>query len=79
MKQKKNRFENIIGVKDLRLNLDKYIAQIQKGSSFIVVRRSKPVFRLMPLDEDIEGWDLVTDFSKLKKGGIQLEELLSRL
>ena len=42
---------NIIGFKDLRLNADKYISAIARGKSFTVVRRSKPIFNITPVDE----------------------------
>lgn len=69
---------NIIGVKELRLNMDEYIAQIKKGKSFTVVRRSKPVFKLGPVDDE-DQWETVVDFTKIKKGGVKVEEILSRL
>jgi len=71
--------ENIIGLKELRENAEKYISQIKKGSSFIVVRRSKPVFKLSPITEKSEQWETVVDFTKLHKGGIDIKELLDRL
>ncbi|HRY62287.1 MAG TPA: hypothetical protein P5056_00740 [Candidatus Paceibacterota bacterium] len=71
--------EKIIGTKELRNNLDDYIAKIQKGASFLVVRRSKPVFKISsPVAED-ERWEEVVDFTKLKKGGLDIDDLLSRL
>lgn len=39
----------IIGLKDFRLNTQSYIEKIWKGQSFIVVKRSRPVFRLEPI------------------------------
>lgn len=69
---------NIVGVKELRENLDAFIAQINKGASFIVVRRSKPVFNMTPVTTD-EKWEEAADFTKIKKGGIKIEEILSRL
>jgi len=36
---------NIVGLKELRENIENYIAQVKKGKSFIVVRRSKPVLK----------------------------------
>ena len=71
--------ENFIGFKELRENANAYISQIQKGRSFIVVRRSKPIFRISPPDESAEAWEEVVDFTKVKKGGIALRDLLSRL
>lgn len=69
---------NIIGLKELRKNTDDYIAQINKGKSFIVVRRSKPVFRVEPVDEwgDEGVWRTLIDFTKIRRGGIPAAELL---
>ena len=55
---------NIIGLRDLRENMDKYVAQINKGRSFTVVRRSRPVFKIVPPSEDTEKWETVIDFTK---------------
>lgn len=68
----------IIGLKDLRENTDNYITQINKGKSFVVVRRSKPVFKMVPVDEwgDEGVWRTLIDFTKIRKGGIPAVELL---
>ncbi len=71
--------QNLIGLKELRERTDTYITEVQKGKSFIVVRRSKPVFKLSPPDEDTEAWERVVDLTKVKKGGVALRDLLSRL
>ena len=70
----------IIGLKELRENMDSYISQINKGRSFVVVRKSKPVFRLAPLDAwgDDGVWKKVVDFTKIKKGGMPLNDVLSK-
>ncbi len=72
---------SIIGFKDLRLNANKYINAIAHGKSFTVVRRSKPIFNIIPVDEwDDEGkWETVVDFNKFKKGGVRAEEILASL
>lgn len=70
---------NIVGLKELRTNVDEYIGEIKKGKSFIVVRRSKPVFKISTADEEPEFWESVVDFTKVKKGGVKLYDLLSRL
>lgn len=70
--------EEIIGVKELRQNLEEYIAQIAKGKSFMVIRRSKPVFNITPVNLE-ENWEEMVDFTKIKKGGVKIEEILSRL
>jgi len=71
--------KSIVGLRELRENIEAYISAIEKGSSFIVVKKSKPVFKISPADEDAEAWEPVIDFTKIKKGGVAIKELLSRL
>ena len=40
----------IIGLKELRENIEEYIGKVEKGKSFVVVRRSHPVFKIAPVD-----------------------------
>lgn len=54
-----------------------YINRIAKGESFIVFKQSKPLFRISPLQG--EQWEEIIDFTKIKKGGININEILSRL
>ena len=70
---------NLIGLKALRENVNDYISQVQKGKSFIVVRRSKPIFKISPPDDEQELWENVIDFTKIKRGGVSLDDILSRL
>jgi len=70
--------KQIIGLKDLRQNIDVYIRKIQNGDDFVVVRKSKPVFQIGPIT-DMEAWERVVDFTKIKKGGVELKDLLARL
>lgn len=70
--------KELVTLNDLRQNMQSYIEKIAKGASFTVYRRSKPIFRISPI-EDEEEWETIIDFTKLKKGGIEIEELLSRL
>lgn len=70
----------IIGLKELRLNTSKYINRLNKGESFTIVRRSKPVFKMIPIDEDDDSlWETVVDFTKIKKGGVPIDEVLASL
>lgn len=71
--------ENIVGVKELRQNLDEYISQVGEGKTFTVFRRSKPVFKITPMVDEEDMWETVVDFTKIKKGGVAIKDLLSRL
>ena len=68
---------HLINLKDLRQNMTKYAALIAKGGSFVVMKRSKPLFRISPAND--ERWEEVIDFTKVKKGGVKIKEILSRL
>lgn len=69
--------ENIIGLKNLRENMLEYLKRIAKGESFVVFKQSKPLFRICP----VKGgeWEEIIDFTKIKKGGVDINEILSRL
>ncbi|MBU1015430.1 hypothetical protein KKI17_03325 [Patescibacteria group bacterium] len=68
----------IVGLKELRENMDKYVRDVGKGTDYVVVRRSKPLFRMIAPFQD-ENWETVIDFTKVKRGGVSISELLSRL
>ncbi len=73
---------NIIGLKELRLNVEKYIDLIQKGHSFVVMRKSSPVFKLEPVDAwgDEGTWETIADFTSFQpEGGVPMDELIARL
>ena len=70
--------ENIIGLKNLRVNMEKYIEKVKAGRSFVVFKQSQPLFRISPINEAGD-WEEVIDFTKIKKGGVAINELLSRL
>jgi prevent-host-death family protein len=68
----------IVGLKELRENVEDYISRVKKGESFMVVRRSTPVFKISPPESE-ELWERVVDFTKIKRGGAPIADLLSRL
>ncbi len=70
---------NIIGLKALRENVEKYASAVRRGESFTVVRRAKPLFRIVPPEEDEASWETVADFTKFYKHGIPALELLKKL
>ena len=71
----------IIGLKNLRENMDKYILQVKSGKSFIVIKKSEPVFKLVPIDRwgDEGLWETVVDFTKVEKRGVSYQKILKYL
>lgn len=65
-----------IGLREFRTGMDRYIKRATK-EEVVVYKHSKPLFRLATFNE--EPWEEVIDFTKMRKGGIPVEELLSRL
>jgi prevent-host-death family protein len=68
----------IIGVKELRENLDTYAQKVQRGHSFVVTRKSRPLFSIVPVEAE-EKWETVVDFTDIMKGGVSLERVLKAL
>ena len=71
--------QSIVGLKELREHVESYISKVKRGESFLVVRRSKPIFKISSPDEDDGLWETAIDFTKMKKGGVPLADVLSRL
>ena len=52
----------IIGLKELRENTEEVVERVSRGETFVVVKRSKPIFRLgpvteaMPSNEELTAW-----------------------
>ena len=58
--------------------MEKYIDQVRRGRSFVVVKKAKPVFSMTAPDEEL-GWEEVIDFTKINKEGVDGREVLKRL
>lgn len=72
----------IIGLKELREDTERYINAVNKGRSFTVVRRSRPVFKISPaVDEwgDEGQWETVLDLTKGEDRKITAGQLLASL
>ncbi len=67
----------LVGLKHFREHLKEYEKLIQAGESFVVMKRAKPLFTVSPVHEG--EWEHVIDFTKLKKGGVDIKDLLKRL
>ena len=68
----------LIGLKEFRNKVNEITERVNRGESFVVLKKSKPVFKITPLSDD-EQWEEVVDFTKIKKGGIKIKQILSRL
>lgn len=73
---KTNTKSNLVPFKEFRLNAQKYIDAIERGKSFVVIKRSKPVFRIVPVPEV---WETVVDFTSIYPKGIPAKKLLQYL
>ena len=69
---------NILGLKELRENMQKYASLVERGRSFMVVRKSKPVFKMVPPETE-EEWETVVDFTKINKNGLDAKRVLREL
>jgi len=69
--------DNIINLKSLRENIQKYAQRVQKGDSFIVFKKSKPLFKITQVNDGY--WEEVIDFTKIRKQGVDIKDLLKRL
>ncbi len=58
--------------------MQKYADLTKKGESFLVVKQSKPLFKISSVDDD-NLWQEVIDFTKIKRGGVKVSELIKRL
>lgn len=70
--------EKVIGLKELRENAESYITQIEKGESFVVIRKAKPIFKIVPPETE-EQWETIADFTKINKNGVSAKKILSEL
>ena len=73
---------NDISIKELRKQLSNVADRAEQGETFRVIRRSKPSFVIMKIDEDDLGhvWETVIDFTEDgKKTGVPLKAALKAL
>ena len=57
--------------------MQEYAQKVQEGMSFLVFKKSRPLFRITPLNEG--AWEEVIDFTKIQKSGVDINDLLKRL
>lgn len=54
----------IIGLKELRQNATEIAERAQNGETFIVVKRSQPMFKLIPFEQTAESSQELKDWTK---------------
>lgn len=69
---------NTVSLKQLREEFPKYIEAIEKGQSFTVIKRSKPIFQISPVADDGE-WQTIADFTSLQPEGVSVDDILAEL
>ena len=69
---------SIVGLKELRENINAYITEVQKGRSFLIMRKSKPIFKIVPSESE-EQWETVADFTRLHRHGVPAHTVLKEL
>lgn len=70
--------DNIVGLRELRENTDAVISKVQQGDSFVVLKKNIPLFKIVPLHDE-DQWEEVIDFTTIKKGGVDINDIISRL
>lgn len=75
-----------VGLAVLQRDVEKYAKQVSRGHSFVVTKRSRPLFKIVAVNEETDEndggkWETVIDFTKLTKNGkgIPATELARRL
>lgn len=70
---------NIVGLKELRENMEVFIKRVNAGESITVYRRSTPLFKLSPVEEDEGVWETVIDFTEINPNGVSAKDVLKSL
>jgi prevent-host-death family protein len=71
--------KSVVGLKELRENMETYIDRVNKGESITIFRRSTPLFKITPVSSDEAGWETIVDFKKEFGAGIPIDELLASI
>ncbi len=68
-----------ISIKELRNNMSAIANRAEEGNIFVVIRHSKPSFKIIPyaVESDDGEWETVVDFTEGgKKKGAKIEDVL---
>jgi prevent-host-death family protein len=67
-----------VSLKQLREEFPKYIEAVEKGQTFTVLKRSKPIFQIGPVADDGQ-WQTIADFTSVQPDGVQADDVLKAL
>jgi len=66
--------KNIIIFKFLRKNIQDMLKKLKRGFRLLRVKKTKLLSKIFSIKKDI--WKEIIDFTKIKKGGVSIKELL---
>ncbi len=69
---------NTVSLKQLREEFPKYIEAVEKGQSFTVIKRSKPIFQIGPVADEGQ-WQTIADFTEIDSKGVAVDDILKEL
>jgi prevent-host-death family protein len=52
----------------LRNSAKEYFDEVEKGKSFVIIRKGKPIAKVIPFNEPIQGWKRDIKLVTLKSG-----------
>jgi prevent-host-death family protein len=67
-----------VSLKQLREEFPKYIDAVEKGQTFTVLKRSKPIFQIGPVADDGQ-WQTIADFTAIQAQGVPADDILKQL
>ncbi|MFH0974890.1 MAG: type II toxin-antitoxin system Phd/YefM family antitoxin [Spirochaetota bacterium] len=67
---------NYLQFTDFRNKSKEYFDKVEHGSSYIIIRKGKPIAKIMPFNETITGWKRENKKIKLKSNKTSLEYIL---
>ena len=70
--------QSTVSLKELRGKFPQYITAIARGQSFTVLKRSKPIFQINPVD-DGQTWQTIADFTRIDDQGVPADNILAQL
>lgn len=70
--------DSTVSLKVLREQFPKYIEEIAKGKSFTVVKRSRPIFQINPVNDE-GSWSTIADLTEINEEGVLADDVLKAL